>query len=237
MVVGGGVDDMPGEGDFKISLLIQVVHDNLGPWGEGFFGLGFIAASLSSMLAAPVGAAWTIQSVWGREDKKLPRPWYFTIMFTMTVFATLLIGSGVGRENIIMVCQVSNGCLLPFFSACLLICLNDPQFMRTSPQKGWANMALIIAVSVTIFLTYNNLSSKMPRLAMGAVISIGGMLVLLLGTPEGLGREVLNSFRQDFTNLKKTFEKLTKTTKDYKNPEPNVTETEEVSERTPLLLV
>ena len=57
MVVGGGVEDMPGGGDFKIALLSQVVHDNLGPWGEGFFGLGFIAASLSSMLAAPVGAA------------------------------------------------------------------------------------------------------------------------------------------------------------------------------------
>ena len=33
------------------------------------------------------------------------------------------------RLVVILVAQVFNGCLLPFFSICLLLCINDEQFM------------------------------------------------------------------------------------------------------------
>ena len=49
--------------------------------------------------------------------------------------------------------QVFNGCLLPLFSICLLICINDNQFMEESPQKGWSNCILIVCVIITLFLT------------------------------------------------------------------------------------
>ena len=35
----------------------------------------------------------------------------------------------VDRLVVILVAQVFNGCLLPFFSICLLLCINDEQFM------------------------------------------------------------------------------------------------------------
>ena len=38
------------------------------------------------------------------------------------------------RTKIIEIAQVFNGCLLPFFSLCLLVCLNDQRFMHSSPQ-------------------------------------------------------------------------------------------------------
>ena len=49
--------------------------------------------------------------------------------------------------------QVLNGCLLPFFSTCLLICINDPQFMGKQSQKGWSNCCLIFMVYVAYFIT------------------------------------------------------------------------------------
>ena len=57
-----------------------------------------------------------------------------------------------------------NGCLLPFFAICLLLCLNDPQFMSSSPQKGWANIFLVISVSLTLFLASNVIVLKVEGL-------------------------------------------------------------------------
>ena len=54
-----------------------------------------------------------------------------------------------------------NGCLLPVFSICLLLCLNDPQFMSASPQKSWANIFLFLSVSITLFLSSNVFIQKM----------------------------------------------------------------------------
>jgi Mn2+/Fe2+ NRAMP family transporter len=56
---------------------------------------------------------------------------------------------------VILVAQVFNGCLLPIFSICLLICINDEQFMGSAPQKGWSNVFLVISVTFTIFLAGN----------------------------------------------------------------------------------
>ena len=42
----------------------------------------------------------------------------------------------VDRTYVILIAQVFNGCLLPLFSSCLLLCLNDKQFMAGKPQSG-----------------------------------------------------------------------------------------------------
>ena len=66
----------------------------------------------------------------------------------------------VDRTGVILVAQVFNGCLLPFFSTCLLLCLNDQQFMRTSPQPLWANLFLVTSVIITMFLANNAIIQK-----------------------------------------------------------------------------
>ena len=67
----------------------------------------------------------------------------------------------------ILVAQVFNGCLLPFFSSLLLLCLNDEQFMGESPQPLWANILLTGAVMITMFLANNVVLTKI----FGAVCS------------------------------------------------------------------
>ena len=68
--------------------------------------------------------------------------------------------SPVDRLVVILVAQVFNGCLLPFFSICLLLCINDEQFMERNPQKGWHNIFLVIGVTITLLLASNVIVQK-----------------------------------------------------------------------------
>ena len=70
------------------------------------------------------------------------------------------ISFSVDRTSVVLVAQVFNGCLLPFFSALLLLCLNDPQFMGHSPQPVPANILLILSVIITMFLANNSIIQK-----------------------------------------------------------------------------
>merc|ERR1719295_2367834 len=94
------------------------------------------------------------------EAQKLPRWAYLGIIFVMVIIATVVISANADRTLVILIAQVFNGCLLPFFSICLLLCLNDPQLMGKSPQKGWANILLVVSVTITLFLASNVILSK-----------------------------------------------------------------------------
>ena len=65
----------------------------------------------------------------------LPRWIYHGIMIVMIIIAVIVISANLPTVDVIQVAQVVNGCLLPFFAICLLLCLNDPQFMKETPQK------------------------------------------------------------------------------------------------------
>ena len=64
------------------------------------------------------------------------------------------------RTLVILVAQVFNGCLLPFLSTLLLLCINDPQFMGARPQPLWANLLLLFSVMITMFLASNVIIQK-----------------------------------------------------------------------------
>merc|ERR1712130_215365 len=257
LIVGAGTAD-ENTGGFSIQALSNLIESLIGKAGVYVFAIGFIAAALSSMLAVPLGAALTAESVFsqcreeldekeeeedaatelenklldhkkilemskdveaaggsepageeedevppmaspehltllpspysslipgslpamrlqqaalqiaaqvakkeGKELKKLPRPAYWSIITGMVLISTLVIALDAPRVQIILIAQVFNGCLLPFFAICLLLCLNDPQFMSSSPQKGWANIFLVISVSLTLFLASNVFIQKL----------------------------------------------------------------------------
>jgi len=139
-----------------------------------------------------------------QEGKRLPRWIYLGIMFVMVVISTVVIAANADRSLVILIAQVFNGCLLPFFSICLLLCLNDPQFMGSSPQKGWANIFLVVSVTITLFLASNVILSKIfsliagttvvLRLVLALCVGLATMTILFLAT--SLGRQVLKSVRR-----------------------------------------
>ena len=66
------------------------------------------------------------------------------------------------NATVVLFAQVFNGILLPYFSSHLLICLNDPRFMKKKPQTGIFNIALLLSVFCTTLLASSVAISKTP---------------------------------------------------------------------------
>jgi hypothetical protein len=126
------------------------------------------------------------------------------INFAMFIIATVVISTNVDRLVVILVAQVFNGCLLPFFSICLLLCINDEQFMGRCPQKGWHNVFLVIGVTITLLLASNVIVQKVlssvltvvwHRILLALGMALTGITTLSLTTT--LGASLLKSWGLD----------------------------------------
>jgi len=215
LIVGSGTHNEAANGTFDMHQLAQLINHLTGPAGIWTFGLGFIAAALSSMLTIPLGASLTAESVFNirksdnssvakykenevtveaKKDKdttnkvkqnelttdlstttldvstdgteeefvqKFPRKYFNGIWLVIVFISVVVMVANAPEIEVILVAQVYNGCLLPFFYVCLLLCINDERFMKASPQTGWCNCCLIIATFTTIVFTYKSLIENM----------------------------------------------------------------------------
>ena len=135
------------------------------------------------------------------QGQTLPRWIYLGIMFVMVIISTVLISADVDRKFVILIAQVVNGILLPFFCICLLLCINDKSFMAQSPQKGWSNVFLSLTVTITLFLAFNVVIQKVfgssvevyVKFGIAAGLALVTMVVLSVVT--SLGKDILRSFR------------------------------------------
>ena len=103
----------------------------------------------------------------------------------------------------ILVAQVFNGCLLPLFSTCLLLCLNDRSLMSASPQSGPANLALVLCVTLTFVFTANVLLQKLlghlitsVSTRLGLALGMGGLGMTLVCLLTSLGRDIITSVKK-----------------------------------------
>merc|ERR1712179_541123 len=113
------------------------------------------------------------------SPKRLSWSVYFGIILTEVVFSTVIISLNVDRTMVILVAQTFNGCLLPFFSMCLVISVL---------------ITLFLAANVVIQkVTVNLATSVSARLVAGAVIAVGMMAALCSVT--SLGKELLLSLK------------------------------------------
>merc|ERR1719206_226067 len=122
------------------------------------------------------------------------------INIVMVSVAAVVISTNVDRMGIILVAQVFNGCLLPIFSVCLLLCVNDRELMHGATQKWWANIFLFFSVLFTLFLASNVIVIKafsgwLPETGHRQLVSLGlatgGILLVCLLT--SLGKDILAS--------------------------------------------
>jgi len=223
LIVGSGFHEDGGSTTFNISQLSVFINKFLGTGGVVVFSLGFIAAALSSILTCPLAAALTADSVLNfkktdtevvKEDKEamddkekvkraMPRLYFLGLMLVMVVISVIVISANADRTLVILIAQVFNGCLLPLFSSCLLLCLNDKQFMGSSPQSGLANIAMTICVTLTFIFTANVLIQKLigsvltnvyTRLGLATGLGVAGMGAVCVAT--SLGKEIMASFRK-----------------------------------------
>merc|ERR1711936_1534402 len=128
------------------------------------------------------------------------------INIVMVSVAAIVISTNVDRMAIILVAQVFNGCLLPIFSICLLLCVNDRELMKGAAQKWWANVFLFFCVLFTLFLASNVivlkafsgwLTEAAHRQLVSLGIATGGMFAVCLLT--SLGKDMLASCKSPST--------------------------------------
>jgi len=227
LIVGSGFHQEGGSTTFTISQLSEFIKKFLGTGGVVVFSLGFIAAALSSILTCPLAAALTADSVLSlnkldkdglnedkestatpvednkKDQREMPRVLFLGLMLVMVLISTVVISANADRTLVILIAQVFNGCLLPLFSTCLLLCLNDKQFMVSSPQSGLANIAMLICVTLTFIFTANVLLQKLfgsfltnvwIRLGVAIGLGVTGMGSVCVAT--SLGREIVSSFKK-----------------------------------------
>jgi len=265
ILIVGSTNNQEGgnSGKFEIADLAKKIGEFYNEVGRVIFGLGFVAAAVSSMLTVPLGAALTADSIFSddeteeetlqspfasdkmkgqdnpnfqaengiqlkrassrldnnmismdetmvEENRKMPRWIYMSIMVGMVIIAAVT-NSCIDtdeRQTVILIAQVFNGVLLPFFSICLLLCINDPQFMGSRPQTGWANTFLVVSVTITLFLASNVIIQKVLaaiesyhpqasvqveyKLVMAGVAALIIMTILQLTTT--LAKDIVRSF-------------------------------------------
>lgn len=138
-----------------------------------------------------------------KVKRAMPRLYFLGLMLVMVVISVIVISANADRTLVILIAQVFNGCLLPLFSSCLLLCLNDKQFMGSSPQSGLANIAMTICVTLTFIFTANVLIQKLigsvltnvyTRLGLATGLGVAGMGAVCVAT--SLGKEIMASFRK-----------------------------------------
>ena len=96
----------------------------LGSWALEFISIGLFAAGISSAIASPLGAAYTLSSIFrwekGMKDKR------FKLVFTLVIIFGI-ISSAIGFEplTLLLFAQALNGIILPIIAILIMILANN----------------------------------------------------------------------------------------------------------------
>jgi len=121
----------------------------LGAWAEGFFGIGLLAAGLTSALTAPMAASFALCGVLGRsEEAHGPLGKGIGLAVVAAGLASSL--AGIAPLDLIVAAQVLNGILLPVSAVFLLWAMNDARVLpdrRNGPiQNLLGGLVLLFAL-------------------------------------------------------------------------------------------
>ena len=142
-------------GEFSFAALGDALAAQLGGWARTGFGMGLLAAGVSSAVTAPLAAALTARGLFGAADDPRWRAsgWRFRSVW----FAVLVIGLGFGLAAIkptpaILAAQAFNGVLLPLVALFLLAAMNDDSLLGDKANGLAANGFGLLVVSVATML-------------------------------------------------------------------------------------
>ena len=156
-------------GTFSFTSLASVLESELGGWAGGLFGIGLLAAGLSSAITAPLAAAITAADLLGDGDRGAG--WHRRSWRYRTVWAgVLVIGLAFGLSDVrpipaIILAQALNGLLLPLAAIFLLISVNDRRQMGDRTNGRIANTLMVLVVSTSLLLGVGALWRVVSRLA------------------------------------------------------------------------
>ena len=142
-------------GEFSFDALGDVLAVELGGWTRIGFGIGLLAAGVSSAVTAPLAAALTARGLFGAPDdaRWQASGWRFRSVWLVI----LIIGVGFGLADIrptpaILAAQAFNGVLLPLVALFLLAAMNDGALLGENANGPVANAFGLLVVGVATML-------------------------------------------------------------------------------------
>ncbi|MDG2442832.1 MAG: Nramp family divalent metal transporter [Luminiphilus sp.] len=154
-LVPGTTDQSP------LNAVISAIEVQLPGWGAIVLGIGLFAAGLTSAIAAPVAAGWTICGAMGWSVDP------DSSSFKIVALTVVLIGSFFALVTtrpaaLIVTAQVTNALLLPLIALVLMMVANSALL-----PSGYRNSAMLNTLAALVLAT-------MTLLAVGKLVNILG---------------------------------------------------------------
>lgn len=128
----------------------------LGSWSRGFMSVGLFAAGLSSAIATPLGASYTLAGLFGWEYNNNDKRFLGTKL-AIVIIGSVVSGLGLNPMTIILAAQALNGIILPIIAIYIVYITSSKRQLgehrNTQVQKVLGSLVAII----TIFLGGNSL--------------------------------------------------------------------------------
>lgn len=123
----------------------------LGKWAKVFMSIGLFSAGLSSATASPLGAAFTLASLFGWKPDVSDKRFKYTniIIVSIGIFVTLL---GLKPIALITAAQALNGIILPIVAVYLVKISSDEKILGEYANKPAVRIIGWIVAAVMVFL-------------------------------------------------------------------------------------
>lgn len=175
IIVGSSV-----HGAFSFPALSIAITQHSGLNGKMVLGAGLFAAGFTSAITAPLAAAVTLKSLFGKRNKKKwsVRGLYFRASWSVV----LLTGMAFAMADIrpvpaIIFAQALNGIMLPLISFILAYLIHDPDLTGRN-NNPWNSLLLGITLATTMIIGLNNLVMALAKV-LNLTISRPGAAVVV----------------------------------------------------------
>ena len=136
----------------------------LGSWSKAFMSLGLFAAGLSSAIATPLGASYTLAGLLGWNYDNSDKRFKYTNL-GIVIIGAVVSGLGLDSMTVILVAQALNGIILPVIAVYLVyVTSKKKQLGVFSNTKLQIIIGSAVAL-VTIFLGTNSLVDAIKSFA------------------------------------------------------------------------
>ena len=133
-----------------INAVIEAIEVQMPGWGVMILGMGLFAAGLTSAIAAPVAAGWTICGALGWSVD--PQSLRFKLVALTVVLIGGLFAVVTSRPSaLILTAQVTNALLLPLIALVLIMVANSsllPSSYRNNVVLNATGIAVLVAMTL-----------------------------------------------------------------------------------------
>jgi len=154
-------------GEFSFQGLSNVMEEKIGTWGGELFAFGLFAAGLTSSITAPLAAAVTAKSLFGKGEKEWSTQGFkFRLVWGIILLIGVVSGLTIGKPiAAIILAQAINGALLPVVAIFLIFAVNDNTLLpKVYLNSNLSNLIMILLVSVSCFLGINNIFNAFGKM-------------------------------------------------------------------------